>query len=71
MAEDIKKIDIFYYAKLNGIPIYFQPENNEVIPRNFVCKLILDIQEFLGFTGFEIKLYHKTITRKEISRKIV
>ena len=29
------KQDIFYYAKLNGVPVYFQPEENEVIGRIF------------------------------------
>lgn len=26
--------DIFYYAKSDGIPCYYQPETGETIPRN-------------------------------------
>ena len=60
------KRDIFYYAKLNGVPIYFQPEENEVIGRNWFCKLLLDIQEFFGYSEFRIEIEHRTITREEI-----
>lgn len=65
------KKDIFYYAKLNGIPVYFQPEENEVVGRNKVCEWLLDncVIPLSEYTGYEIKLYHKTITREELKKK--
>lgn len=62
------KQDIFYYAKLNGVPIYFQPEENEVVGRNWFCKLLLSIQEFFGYSEIKIEIEHKTITREEIKK---
>lgn len=64
----MNKHDVFYYAKLNGVPIYFQPDDNEVVPRNIFCKLLLDIQEFFGYLDFRVTLYHKTIKREEIKK---
>ena len=69
----MKKEDIFYYAKSDGIPCYFQPENNEIIPRNKLCEWLMDIQDFLwNIFGvpeeFKIVVYKKTITRQEIEK---
>ena len=70
------KKDIFYYAKLYGvIPIYFQPENNEVIPRNWFWEAILwALEPFEPLfvnpdVGFRIDVIHKTITREELRKK--
>ena len=63
----MNKKDIFYYAKFYGIPIYFQPEENEIVGRNWLCNVILDIIEpFIISEQFKIKIYNKTITREEI-----
>lgn len=67
----MNKRDIFYYVKADGIPCYYQPETNEVIPRNKLCELLMDIQiyfwEIFGTPEqFKITIYHKTITRQEI-----
>ena len=44
------KKDIFYYARLYGIiPIYFQPEDNEVIPANRFWEFILWVLQWLLF----------------------
>lgn len=70
----MNKEDIFYYAKLNGIPIYFQPENNEVVPRNRFFEWLMDIQDFISdifeptYQFFKITIYKKTITRQEIEK---
>ncbi len=66
--------DIFYYAKLHKIPIYFQPETNEVIGRNIFCDFLLWLIEpfepFICKNGFRIAIKHKTITRQEIIDKL-
>lgn len=67
----MNKKDIFYFASLYGISCFFQPETGEVIPRNNLCKLIMDIQNwFWDIFGtpeqFKIVIYHKTIKREEI-----
>ena len=69
----MNKEDIFYYAKMNGIPIYFQPENNEVVPRNRFFEWLMDIQDSIYNTfgtpeQFKIIVYKKTITRQEIEK---
>lgn len=69
----MNKEDIFYYAKMNGIPIYFQPENNEVVPRNRFFEWLMDIQDSIyNIFGmpeqFKIIVYKKTITRQEIEK---
>lgn len=63
--------DIFYYAKLNGIPVYFQPEENEIVGRNWFCELLLKVimvfePLFVSEEGFKIEIEHRTITREEI-----
>lgn len=72
------KKDFFYYAKLYGIPIYFQPEENEVVPRNVFCGFLLfllaliflPISRFIPDDAeFGIKIYKKTITREELREK--
>lgn len=65
------KRNIFYYAKSDGIPCYYQPDTGETIPRNKFCGLLMDIQNwFWGIFGtpeqFKIVIYHKTIKREEI-----
>lgn len=69
----MNKEDIFYYAKSDGIPCYFQPENNEIIPRNKLCEILMNIQEKLWDVfgtpeEFKIVVYKKTITRQEIEK---
>ena len=68
--------DIFYYGRLFGvIPIYFQPEHNEVIPRNWFWEAVLWALEpfeslFVNpYVGFRIHVIHKTITREELKKK--
>lgn len=67
----LDKTDYFYYARYCKIPIYFQPETNEIIGRNWFCELLLRIVEvfeplFVTEEGFKIELEHRTITRQEI-----
>ena len=67
----MNKKDYFYYGKLNGIPIYFQPEENEVVPRNKLCSFLLFITEpfFVSQHYFAIRIKRKTITRSELIQK--
>ena len=61
------KKDIFYYARFYGIPIYFQPEENEIVGRNWFWNILLTIIEpFIVSQQCKIKIYNKTITRQEI-----
>lgn len=65
------KQDIFYYAKFYGIPVYYQPEENEMIGRNWFYNFLLDwiIIPFVLFFGddeFAVKIECRTITREEI-----
>lgn len=67
------KQDIFYYAKADGIPCYYQPETEEIIPRNKLCELLMDIQNwFWDIFGtpeqFKIVIYHKAIIRQKIEK---
>lgn len=66
-----RKEDTFYYAKYNGIPCYFQPEENELIGRNKVCDILLDIALFFNIlfgNKFKLKLEHRTIARRDIKK---
>jgi len=68
------KQDIFYYAKLHKIPIYFQPEHNEVVERNLFCEFLLWLfilfePLFVSEEGFKIEIEHRTITREELKKK--
>lgn len=63
--------EIFYYAIVEGVPCYYQPETGETIPRNKLCKLLMNIQDwFWNRFGtpeqFTIVIHKKTITREEI-----
>ena len=67
----MNKKDIFYYAKAEGVPCYYQPETCEMIGRNWFCEMLLRIIEpfeplFITINGYKIELEHKTITRQEI-----
>ena len=67
----LNKKDYFYYARYCKIPIYFQPETNEIIGRNWFCELLLRVivvfePLFGSEEGFRIEIEHKTITRDEI-----
>lgn len=67
----MNKRNIFYYAKFYGIPVYFQPEENEMIGRNCFYDFLLKyfaIPFVLLFGGneFAVKIEHRTITREEI-----
>lgn len=53
------------------MPCYYQPETGETIPRNKLCKLLMNIQDwFWNRFGtpeqFTIVIHKKTITRQEI-----
>ena len=40
------KRDIVYYAIAEGVPCYYQPETGETIPRNKLCELLMNIQDW-------------------------
>ena len=70
----IDKKDLFYYAKFNGIPVYFQPEENEIVGRNRFCEFLLIITApferfFISEKGFKIVIEHRTITRHELKNR--
>lgn len=70
----MNKQDIFYYAKLHKIPIYFQPEDNEVVGRNLFCEFLLWLIQpfeplFVSEKGFKIEIEHRTITRDKLIDK--
>ena len=67
------KKDIFYFATLYGISCFFQPEENEIVPRNAICGLMIDICNIFATPiislmgcGFPIKIHNRTITREEL-----
>lgn len=67
----MNKQDIFYYAKFYGIPVYFQPEENEIIGRNWfydflLNRIIIPFILLFGVNEFAIKIEHRTIKREEI-----
>ena len=67
--------EYYYYATCNGIPIYYQPETTDIIPRNKICDWLMDIQEYfwnIFGTPEEIKIviYKKTITKQKIEKKL-
>ena len=67
----LDKKDYFYYARYCKIPIYFQPETNEIIGRNWFWELLLRVivvfePLFVSEEGFKIEIEHRTITREEI-----
>lgn len=70
--EEIENLDedYFYYAKLFGVPCYFNPLDNEVIGRNKLCDFLIDniilpITDLFG-VEYKFKIYKRTTTRKEI-----
>ena len=67
----MEKKDYFYYACYYGVPIYLQPEENEIVARNKLCNFLLDyIAIPIGIhLGHRIKVYKKTITRQELIQK--
>lgn len=67
----MNKKDYFYYAKFYGIPVYFQPETNEVIGRNWFYNLLLYLITpfepfFVSEEGYKIEVENRTIKRQEI-----
>lgn len=65
-----RKEDYFYYAKLFGVPCYFNPLENEVIGRNKLCDFLIDniilpITDLLGIE-YKFEIYNRITTRKEI-----
>ncbi|MBO7733779.1 MAG: hypothetical protein J6S67_14540 [Methanobrevibacter sp.] len=63
--------DIFYYARFYEIPIYFQPEENEMIGRNWFYNfllywIVIPFVLLFGSNEFAVKIEHRTITRQEI-----
>lgn len=67
----MNKRDIFYYAKFYGIPVYYQPEENEIIGRNrfydFLLNwIVIPFVLFFGDDEFAVKIERRTITREEI-----
>ena len=69
----MNKEDYYYYGTLYGIPIYFQPDVSEVVPRNkfygFLLDLLIPFYSYLSMKGFAVKIYKKTITREELVEK--
>lgn len=66
----MNKRDIFYYARFYGIPVYFQPETNEMIGRNWfydlLLHLIIPFELFLvDCNEYKIEIEHRTIKRWE------
>ena len=72
------KKDIFYYARFYGIPIYYQPEEGEIIGRNWFYNKLVDIAivilmflfNVIGDFDYKITILHKTITRQAIKEKL-
>lgn len=66
------KKDIFYFAVLWGIPVYYQPLTHEIIPRNKFYGFLLDyiVIPLHIYLGYEIELVikHKIIKRQEITK---
>lgn len=67
----MNKQDIFYYAKSDGIPCYYQPEENEMVGRNRFYNFLLDlvIPVILFFSDaeeFGITIENRTIKREDI-----
>lgn len=65
------KRDIFYYAWFYGIPVYYQPEENEMVGRNRFYNFLLDlvIPVILFFSDaeeFGLTIEHRTIKREDI-----
>ena len=68
----MRKEDYFYYGLLYGIPIYYQPEEKEVVPRNKFYEFLFHLYAIfmLPFTDrIEVKIFKKTITREELKKK--
>ena len=67
----MNKKDYFYYAKFYGIPVYFQPEENEMVGRNRFYNLLLDlvipvILFFSDAEDFGLTIENRTIKREDI-----
>ena len=67
----MNKKDYFYYAKFYGIPVYYQPEEKEMIGRNWFYNFLLEIVlTFVVFFSdeeeFELEIENRTIKRQEI-----
>ena len=70
----MNKRDIFYYATVEGVPCYYQPETEEIIPRNKLCELLMNVQDwfwnrFGAPDKFTIVIHKKTITRERIEER--
>lgn len=66
------KKDYFYYGKLYGIPIYYQPEEKEVVPRNKLCEMLFHLYAIIILpltSRIEVKIKKKTITREELKKR--
>lgn len=68
------KKDIFYYATVQGVPCYYRQETEEIIPRNKLCELLINVQDwfwdrFGAPEQFTIVIHKKIITRQEIEEK--
>lgn len=68
----MNKRDIFYYAKFYGIPVYFQPEENEMVGRNRFYNFLLDLVIpvilllFSDAEEFGLTIENRTIKREDI-----
>ena len=67
----MNKKDYFYYAKFYGIPVYFQPEENEMVGRNRFYNFLLDlvipvIIFFSDAEEFGLTIANRTIKREDI-----
>lgn len=72
--EEIENLDedYFYYAKLFGVPCYFNPLENEVIGRTKLCDFLIDniilpITDLLGIE-YKFEVYNRITTREEIEK---
>ena len=67
----MNKKDYFYYAKFYGIPVYFQPEENEMVGRNrfynFLLYLVIPVILFFSDAEeFGLTIENRTIKREDI-----
>ena len=67
----MEKKDYFYYGCYYGVPIYLQPEKNEIVARNKIGDFLLDyIAIPIGMhLGHRIRVFKKTITRQKLIKK--
>ena len=67
----MNKKDFFYFASYYGVPIYYQPEDNEIVGRNKLCDFLLEHYAIpMGvYFGHRIKLRNKCVSRQRLIDK--